>query len=171
MAGFRIDAVPFLLEHTTPERAGLRKECPEIGWGRWTLLSAGSPHVLALRHHCRDSSVVTVHSFAPWPQAVRLRPGVEGGDRLVDLLEEGGSRARRSGAHHVALPAFGFRWYRVGGLNYALHRAPVERDPLNRSRRARGQALQGSGVPRPSRSLAPAVNPAERRRTGSSGRR
>jgi maltose alpha-D-glucosyltransferase/alpha-amylase len=101
----------------------MRKECPEIGWGRWTLLATGSPHVLALRYDWRGSSVVTLHNFAAQPQAVRLRPGVEGGERLLDLIDDAESRARPSGAHHLALPALGYRWFRVGGLNYALHRA------------------------------------------------
>lgn len=29
------------------------------------------------------------------------------------------------GAHRVSLESYGYRWYRVGGLGYALH---VERD-------------------------------------------
>jgi maltose alpha-D-glucosyltransferase/alpha-amylase len=101
----------------------VRKECPEIGWGAWTLLPTRSPHVVALRYDWRGSSVLTLHNFAAQPQAVRVRPGVPGGERLVDLLDESESRARASGAHHLALPAYGYRWFRVGGLNYALHRA------------------------------------------------
>ena len=101
----------------------IRKECPEIGWGTWKLLGTGSPHVLALRYDWRGSSVITLHNFSSRPQAVRIRPGVEGGERLLALIDEDGSRARESGAHHIALPAYGYRWYRVGGLNYALHRA------------------------------------------------
>ena len=114
---------PTSLFNWTARLIRLRKECPEIGWGTWTLLATGSPHVLALRHDWRGSSVLTLHNLSDQPQAVRVRPGVDGGDRLLDLLAEDESRARASGAHHLALPAFGYRWFRVGGLNYALHRA------------------------------------------------
>jgi maltose alpha-D-glucosyltransferase/alpha-amylase len=31
------------------------------------------------------------------------------------------SHARASGKHHLALDPHGYRWFRVGGLNYALH--------------------------------------------------
>jgi maltose alpha-D-glucosyltransferase/alpha-amylase len=113
---------PASLFNWTARMIRLRKECPEIGWGSWTLLATGSPHVLALRYEWSGSSVVVVHNFDEEPHEVRLRPGVEGGERLVDLLAEEESRARPSGAHHIALDAFGYRWFRVGGLNYALHR-------------------------------------------------
>jgi maltose alpha-D-glucosyltransferase / alpha-amylase len=65
---------------------------------------------------------VVVHNFAEQPRSVRLDPQVEGGDLLVDLLHEDASRARRSGGHRLALAAYGYRWFRAGGLNYALHR-------------------------------------------------
>ena len=75
----------------------LRKECPEIGWGTWKLLATSSAHVLALRYDWRGNSIIVVHNFANRPQIARIRPGVDGGDRLVDLLEETHSRARPSG--------------------------------------------------------------------------
>ena len=113
---------PGSLLNWTARMTRLRKECPEIGWGRWTLLGTGSPHVLALRYDWRGNSLVVVHNFAEQPCTVRLRPGVEGGERLVDLLAEEESRACPSGVHQLALDAYGYRWLRVGGLNYALHR-------------------------------------------------
>ena len=100
----------------------VRKECPEIGWGQWTLLGTGSPHVLAIRYDWRGNSLIVVHNFTSRPQAIRLRPGVERGERIVDLLEESSSRARASGVHHLTLDAYGYRWFRVGGLNYPLER-------------------------------------------------
>jgi hypothetical protein len=29
--------------------------------------------------------------------------------------------ADKAGVHHVALESYGYRWFRVGGLSYALH--------------------------------------------------
>ena len=75
-----------------------------------------------MRYDWRGNSLVVVHNFAAEPQAVRLRPGVEGGERLVDLLVEEESRASGSGEHRLAIDAFGYRWFRVGDLNYALGR-------------------------------------------------
>jgi maltose alpha-D-glucosyltransferase / alpha-amylase len=101
----------------------LRKECPEIGWGEYTLLGTGSSEVLALRYDWRGNSIIVVHNFADHPRAVRIRPAVEGGDRLVDLLNEEENRANKSGVHSISLDAYGYRWFRVGGLNYALRRS------------------------------------------------
>ena len=100
----------------------VRKECPEIGWGTWSILGTGSPEVLALRYDWRGNSVVILHNFAEQPRAVRIRVGVDQGDRLVGLLGEDESRATKSGAHRIALDAYGYKWFRVGGFNYALRR-------------------------------------------------
>ena len=99
----------------------LRKECPEIGWGEWTLLGTGSPHVLAMQYDWRGNALVIVHNFSERAVSARIRPRAEGGERLVDLRVAEKSRARASGTHHIVLEPYGYRWFRVGGLNYALH--------------------------------------------------
>jgi maltose alpha-D-glucosyltransferase/alpha-amylase len=98
----------------------LRKECPEIGWGKWTVLGTGSRHVLAMEYEWRGNGLVMVHNFADRPQSVRVRPRGEGSELLSDLRHEAESRARASGAHHLVLEPYGYCWFRVGGLNYAL---------------------------------------------------
>jgi maltose alpha-D-glucosyltransferase/alpha-amylase len=99
----------------------LRKECPEIGWGEWRLLPSGSPHVLAMQYDWRGNALVIVHNFSDRAVSARIRPRAEGSERLVDLRVAEESRARPSGVHHLVLDPFGYRWFRVGGLNYALH--------------------------------------------------
>jgi maltose alpha-D-glucosyltransferase / alpha-amylase len=101
----------------------LRKECPEIGWGDWKLLGTGSPNVLAIRYDWLGNSLVIVHNFDDKPQEVRIKPGVEGGDLLINLIQNDQSKAKAHGYHRIALEAHGYRWYRVGSLTYALHRA------------------------------------------------
>jgi maltose alpha-D-glucosyltransferase/alpha-amylase len=98
----------------------LRKECPEIGWGDWQILPTGSSSVLAMRYDWRGNSLVVVHNFASVPLEVTLRPEVEGGELLVNLIENDRSESDDKGAHKISLEAHGYRWYRVGGLNYAL---------------------------------------------------
>ena len=63
-----------------------------------------------------------VHNFSDRAVSVRIRPRADGGDRLVDLRTEEDPRARPSGTHHIVMEPYGYRWFRVGGLNYALHR-------------------------------------------------
>jgi maltose alpha-D-glucosyltransferase/alpha-amylase len=113
---------PASLLNWTARMIRLRKECPEIGWGSWELLDTGCPEALAMRYDWRGNSLVIVHNFDTKPHELRVRPGVEGGERLVSLLREEESAADEKGVHGLVLDAFGYDWYRVGGLNYALRR-------------------------------------------------
>jgi len=100
----------------------LRKECPEIGWGTWSLLATGVRGVIALCYEWRGNHLVTIHNFDQHPHEIKLRVPGEGGERLVNLIVEDESRAGRSGRHSIAIEELGYRWYRVGGLGYALKR-------------------------------------------------
>jgi maltose alpha-D-glucosyltransferase/alpha-amylase len=100
----------------------LRKECPEIGWGEWKLLPSGDPSVLAMCYTWRGNSLVVVHNFRDQPREARIRPGVDGANKLVNLLVEDESTADGTGTHRLALEAYGYRWYRVGGLNHIIRR-------------------------------------------------
>lgn len=113
---------PDSLLNWTAKMIRLRKECPEIGWGTWKVLRAGTPGVLAMRYDWRGNSVVVMHNFDERAREAKIRPDVEGGERLVDLLAEEESRADERGTHHIPLDAHGSRWFRVGSLNYAIER-------------------------------------------------
>ena len=114
---------PGSLLNWTASMIRLRKECPEIGWGEWKILSTGSPHVLAIRYDWRGNSVVVLHNFDDRPHEARIRPGVEGSERLVNLIADEASTAEAGGTHRIQLEAYGYRWYRVGGLNHILRQA------------------------------------------------
>jgi len=98
----------------------LRKECPEIGLGRWTLLDAGAENVLGLRFDWQGRSVVTLHNFDERPHEALLRLGKDDG-RLSDLIDPV-EIARRGGGFAVPLDALDYRWFRIGGLDYAARR-------------------------------------------------
>ena len=106
----------------------VRKECPEIGWGEWVSLPTGLNGVLALCYSWRSNRVVVVHNFSREPQEIELRIEGEDGGRLISLLDVDDSHATKNGKHRIALQAFGYKWYRVGGLNYALRRTPAAPD-------------------------------------------
>jgi maltose alpha-D-glucosyltransferase/alpha-amylase len=112
---------PDSLLNWTVRMIRMRKECPEIGWGTWSVLPAGSPGILALCYQWRGNAVVVLHNFGPRPREARFRVDAEGGEHLSNLLVEEEKHADERGMHHVALEAYGYRWFRVGGLGYALH--------------------------------------------------
>ena len=103
----------------------LRKECPEIGWGEWSMIATASNSVLGICYQWRGNAVVVLHNFSSRPQEARFAVDAPEGDRLTNLLVNEELRADKTGKYRVALEAFGYRWYRVGGLGYALH---VRRD-------------------------------------------
>jgi maltose alpha-D-glucosyltransferase/alpha-amylase len=95
----------------------MRKECPEIGWGTWTILRTGAPAVLAMRFDWEGRVVVTLHNLSDRACEVRIRPDA---DRLVSLTGGDDSDAGADGAHRIVLEPFGYHWYRAGTANYAL---------------------------------------------------
>jgi maltose alpha-D-glucosyltransferase / alpha-amylase len=75
----------------------LRKECPEIGWGDWKIVAGGAPSVLAIRYDWRGNSLIVVHNFSEKPCEAQIKPGVEGADKLVNLLVKDESTADPAG--------------------------------------------------------------------------
>jgi maltose alpha-D-glucosyltransferase / alpha-amylase len=101
----------------------LRKECPEIGWGSYAVLNTDAPGVLAMRYDWRGNSVLVLHNFAERPYEVQLSIDVAG-DRLSDLRREEEIIADGTGLLRIRLDALDYRWFRVGGLDYAIRRDP-----------------------------------------------
>jgi maltose alpha-D-glucosyltransferase/alpha-amylase len=102
----------------------MRKEVPEVGWGDFEALDTGDNAVLGLRYDWRNNSVLFLHNLAAEPREVEFKTGVheEKGNLLVNILGDEHSRAGKNGKHCVCLEGYGYRWYRVGGLDYLLNR-------------------------------------------------
>jgi maltose alpha-D-glucosyltransferase/alpha-amylase len=116
----------------------MRKECPEISWGRFDVLRTTEPSVLALRYDWRETSLVTLHNFSNRDVKVKLKVGVERDDVLVDVFSDLHSRVRNDGMHVIPLDGYAWRWYRVGSSDTTLDRrdlwglrqgSPTARDP------------------------------------------
>jgi len=100
----------------------MRKEVPEVGWGDFKVLNSGDTAVLALRYDWRNNSVLFLHNFADEPREIAFSTGLKGNDDLINLLTSEHSK-RQKGKHCVCLEAYGYRWYRMGGLDYLLKRS------------------------------------------------
>jgi len=96
----------------------IRKECPEIGLGRCTVVDVGADNVLGLRFDWQGNTVVTLHNFDERPHEACLRL-TEDGKRLSDLIEPLEILAR-DGCFAIPLDALDYRWFRIGGLDYAV---------------------------------------------------
>ncbi len=102
----------------------MRKEVPEIGWGDFDILRTRNSDVLALRYDWRGNSVVVVHNLGANPHEIWLDTGVKNRSSrwLINLLSDEHSTADDSGKHCILLEPYGYRWYRVGGLDDLMTR-------------------------------------------------
>ena len=105
----------------------MRKEVPEIGWGDFTFLNTRQRSVLAMRYDWRNNSVLFLHNLSAEPQEVRLSIARKAEDPaiLVNLLSEDHSYPAKAGKHCILLEPYGYRWFRVGGLDYLLRRTDI----------------------------------------------
>jgi maltose alpha-D-glucosyltransferase / alpha-amylase len=102
----------------------MRKEVPEIGWGEFEVVKTGDDAVLGLRYDWRNNSVLFLHNLAGEAREIEFSTGLKGKarDDLINLLTDEHSNAK-NGRHCVSLQPYGYRWYRVGGLDYLLKRS------------------------------------------------
>jgi maltose alpha-D-glucosyltransferase/alpha-amylase len=106
----------------------MRKEVPEIGWGDFSFVPLRTSGVLAMKYEWRNNSVLFLHNLMPEPREVRFRLTSQPGDKaeeLINLLSNDHSHAEESGRHCIVLEPYGYRWFRIGGLDYLLRRSDV----------------------------------------------
>jgi maltose alpha-D-glucosyltransferase/alpha-amylase len=113
---------PNSLMDWTERMIRMRKEVPEIGWGDFAILATGTPEVLAMRYDWRNNSVLFVHNLSPIPREVKFGSGAKVDGQLVNLLSDDHSTPGVSGKHSMMLEPYGYRWFRIGGLDYLLKR-------------------------------------------------
>jgi len=105
----------------------MRKEIPEVGWGDFEIITTGAKEVFAIRYDWRNNSALFVHNLSSIPREVKfnIRVKQDTDDRLINVLSDDHSTADASGKHSVVLEPYGYRWYRVGGLDYLLKRSEI----------------------------------------------
>src|SRR5580658_5282608 len=105
----------------------MRKEVPEIGWGDFSFISAQATDILIMRYEWRDNSVICVHNLSPLPREVSFSvgPGQEQACSLINLLSDDHSQPIDGNKHRILIEPYGYRWYRVCGLDYLLSRSPA----------------------------------------------
>ncbi|UPK27273.1 alpha-amylase family protein [Bradyrhizobium sp. 195] len=110
----------------------MRKEVPEVGWGDFAIVPTRDPAVFIMRYDWRNNSVLFVHNLDEKPREIAFSVGLSGeaGAHLINLLAEDHSHADKRGQHRVVLEPYGYRWYRVGGLDYLLKRSDIDEDTV-----------------------------------------
>jgi maltose alpha-D-glucosyltransferase/alpha-amylase len=83
----------------------VRRECPEIGLGRWSIPDSSSSHVLVMRYDYEGKSLLVLHNFSDQPQRVSLPAS----GPLNDLFT--GETLKTA---QLTLSGYGYKWYRIG---------------------------------------------------------
>lgn len=52
---------------------------------------------------------------------------------MIDMLGGENSEADKDGKHNVCLQGYGYRWYRVGGMDYLLNRTEIDQFDISPS--------------------------------------
>ena len=121
----------------------MRKEVPEVGWGDFKVIATRDPAVLVdpIRLAQQLGAVRAQSRREAARSRVRGRACRRG--RQAPRQSAGGrpQPSRRTRQAHALLEAYGYRWYRVGGLDYLLKRSDIDMDANGQSR--------SSGVSRP----------------------
>ena len=103
----------------------MRKELPEIGWGDFSILATGKPEVLAIRYDWRNNSVLFVHNLSAIPTEVKFGARARIKGELVNVLSDEHTSRDASGKYCMLLEPYGYRWFRIGGLDYLLKRTVI----------------------------------------------
>lgn len=116
---------PDSLLNWTERALRMRQEIPEVSWGDFKVLPQPQPSVLVMRYEWRNNTVLFVHNLLADPQEIELIASAigDGGEQLTNLLSEDHSAAGANGRHCILLEPYGYRWFRVGGLDYLLRRS------------------------------------------------
>jgi maltose alpha-D-glucosyltransferase/alpha-amylase len=117
-----------------------RKECPEIGWGTWSLLDTGTPSVLA--HFCawRGRNLLALHNLSREPAIAKLDLTQYQCDHLIDLLDDQDAPPVEEGCFETRLLGYGYQWYRVGS---GVSGSPSDSDAISGRTAAKGTRTGG----------------------------
>ena len=109
----------------------MRKEVPEVGWGDFKVIAARDPgrarHALRL---AQQFGVVRAQSRRTAARDLVRGSGFPAmpASCWSTSLSEDHSQADERGKHTLVMEAYGYRWYRVGGLDYLLKRSDIDTD-------------------------------------------
>ena len=107
----------------------MRKECPEISWGDFSVLRTSARSVLGICYDWRNTSLIALLNFGKASVEVEFKPGRDHADVLVDVFNFARQRARKDGTHRLTLQPYAWHWFRVGEGDNVLNRHWLDLEP------------------------------------------
>ncbi|OKH38644.1 trehalose synthase [[Phormidium ambiguum] IAM M-71] len=93
----------------------VRKQCPEFGWGEWTILETDEPAVFAHSCEWQGKTVIALHNLADKPCTVSLK--ANNYTHLFDLFGDRQYDSLNGDLSSVPLSGYGYRWFRVNRMS------------------------------------------------------
>jgi len=91
----------------------VRQSCPEIGWGRWSVIETDHPATLAHRFCWGGQTTILLHNLDEQGHDVGIKLDDKEAGRLVDLFGDQTYEPTKGERQVVALDGYGYRWFRV----------------------------------------------------------
>jgi maltose alpha-D-glucosyltransferase/alpha-amylase len=94
-----------------------RQSCPEVGWGELTIIETGNSTVFAHRIAWNGNTTLTLHNLGDEPCEVRLALDPSEAESMTEIFANRTYGRGRGECLECALDPFGYRWFRLDGLN------------------------------------------------------
>jgi maltose alpha-D-glucosyltransferase / alpha-amylase len=107
---------PNSLVNWTERLIRTRKQCPELGRGKWCILETDEPSVFANCCEWEGNAVITLHNLADRACTVTLKSNDYKMQYLIDLLGDQQYEPLDGNCDAIQLDAYGYRWFSVNGL-------------------------------------------------------
>jgi maltose alpha-D-glucosyltransferase/alpha-amylase len=107
---------PNSLVNWTERLIRTRKQCPELGRGKWCILETDEPSVFANCCEWEGNAVITLHNLADRACTVTLKSNDYKMQYLIDLLGDQQYEPLDGNCDAIHLDAYGYRWFSVNGL-------------------------------------------------------
>jgi maltose alpha-D-glucosyltransferase/alpha-amylase len=91
-----------------------RRETPELGLGRWSVVTTAEPAVLAHRCDWNGSTVVAVHNFGAEPCRIDVPlAGIDDAVGAIELLDGSAEHPLAEPVLRLTLDGYGYQWLRI----------------------------------------------------------
>jgi maltose alpha-D-glucosyltransferase/alpha-amylase len=90
-----------------------RRECPEVGDGRWALVDSGREHVLALSFDGPQRATVAISNLRDEPVTIDLSRDLGTPDRVLEVFANRRYTTRPADVSSLEVDGWGYRWLQL----------------------------------------------------------
>jgi maltose alpha-D-glucosyltransferase/alpha-amylase len=119
---FGYEKVNMASQHSNPESllsrvarmTSARRECAELGLGKFEFLDSGNPAVLVQRSELEGNITYTINNLSDKKATIEIERDEFKDIHVMDLLADKEYKAIEKGHTRLELEGYGYRWFRIG---------------------------------------------------------